>query len=174
MKWESLLVLLFLLLPVIQGILEQVRKAPPPPAPPGDGPRTPADAWEEWLAKTGQLPRPDPAAQPIPVPVADGRPMPERKARHRPEEPPAPEVRSLEAIAPRPVRAEAAVDDTNPNREAEHLRFRRKLAESTAPRVSHAESRLRLRGIGELRRAVLLAEVLGPPRALRPVGDGDR
>jgi len=158
-KWETLFVLLFVLIPLIQALL---------------GPRA-VDAGEE---------HDDPAvAPPLPVPLqaeafadeedhvpgllARGeRPAPE------PEELHGPPVLSLEPLAPRPSPLRAAFD-VEPSRTAEHARFHRRTARAAVERPA-PEPRLQLRGAGELRRAVLLAEVLGPPRSLRTLEDDER
>jgi hypothetical protein len=88
------------------------------------------------------------------------------------------EARSLEPVAPEPLPVPverplpAAVVETlevlEVDRGAEHRRFHRRAPETPAAPVSRGESLGEvLRDPGALRRAVLLAEVLGPPKALR-------
>jgi hypothetical protein len=57
----------------------------------------------------------------------------------------------------------APVEVATVDRDAEHARFHERIT----PAPAGAPSARRIRGAGELRRAVLLSEVLGPPRALR-------
>ncbi|HEX2095608.1 MAG TPA: hypothetical protein VHG28_24640 [Longimicrobiaceae bacterium] len=74
---------------------------------------------------------------------------------------------SEETLRPLPVRAEESLEALQVDRAAEHERFhQRYLQEAPAPRHREALAG-QLRSRGELRRAILLAEVLGPPRALR-------
>ena len=68
---------------------------------------------------------------------------------------------------PEPVRA--ALESTEVDWNAEHERFHKKYVDvrQQAPAATHGALDS-LRGPGALRRAILTAEVLGPPRALRP------
>jgi hypothetical protein len=99
--------------------------------------------WEHLSRDTG--------ARPLPEPVVP-RPLPE---------PAVP--------APTPVRV-VSLDKLVVDREAEHRRFRDKVQQTSAPptrrrpRNPLAEA---LRRPEDVRRAVLLSEVLGPPRALQ-------
>ena len=163
MKWEILFVLLFVLFPLLQALLGRG----------GEATRLPS-AGEEHDPFEGVPRLPIPAeAEPfydeedhVPGLLARReRPAPE------PEELHGPPVVSLEPLAPRPAPLRAA-HDVEPSRIAEHARFRRG---AQAPVQRHApEPRLRLRGAGDLRRAVLLGEVLGPPRSLRTLQDDER
>lgn len=66
--------------------------------------------------------------------------------------------------APAALVKRAPVEVATVDREAEHARFHERIA----PAPAHpASARPHIRNAGELRRAVLLSEVLGPPRALR-------
>jgi hypothetical protein len=78
-------------------------------------------------------------------------------------------VVSLEPLDPRPAPARMAFD-VEPSRRAEHARFHRRVA-APEPVEAPAVPRLRIRDAGELRRAVILAEVLDRPRALRPLDE---
>ena len=138
-----------------------------------------------WTLRAGNSPRLQPAApvrrERLPGPAeaapilltvtrrADSAP----EAMMRPERPAptlealeSPAVVSLEPLAARPVPRRSA-RDAEPSRAEEHARLRRKAAApaQTDP-ASGAEPFLDAR---ELRRAMLMAEVLGPPRALRPL-----
>ena len=157
MRWESLLVLLaaFALLRTLLG-----RGGEPPRLPRlDDAPERPGD--DPALSTDGEMMR-------FPV---------ERQA--RPE--PAPEelqgtpVVSLEPLAPRSAPTRMAYD-VEPRRAAEHARFHRRAAaqETREPPVAAPLLQLRLHEPGELRRAMLLAEVLGKPRALRPLDEENR
>lgn len=165
MKWEILFALLFVVFPLLQSLLG--RGAGPPAAD--------AEEEEEHDDFAAAPPLPAPAqAEPfadeedhVPGLLARGeRPAPE------PEELHGPPVVSLEPLAPRPAPLRAAFD-LEPSRTAEHARFHLRTAQAAVePRPP--EHRLRLRGPGELRRAVLLGEVLGPPRSLRTLEDDER
>lgn len=166
MTWEILFVLLFVLFPLLQALLG--RGGEPPQLP------SEQDAAEEHDDLAG--------VPPLPVPL-EAEPFTDEEdhvpgllaRRARPAPPPeelhGPPVLSLEPLAPRPAPLRAAYD-VEPGRFAEHARFRR-VAEARAERRP-AAPRLSLRGTGDLRRAVLLAEVLGPPRSLRTLEDDER
>jgi len=66
--------------------------------------------------------------------------------------------------APTAVAKRAPVEVAVVDRDAEHARFHERVAPAPS---SPASARPHLHGASELRRAVLLSEVLGPPRALR-------
>lgn len=195
MKWEILFVLLFVLFPLLQGLLGRG----------GEPPQLPSAGEEhDDFADIPALPH---EAEPFPdeeehVPglqahrerVASGlealhgppleplsdeedhvpgllarreRPAPQPEALHGPT------VVSLEPLGPRPAPLRAAFD-VEPSRMAEHARLRRGASAPAPAERRPPEPRLRLRGVGELRRAVLLAEVLGPPRSLRTLEDDER
>jgi hypothetical protein len=85
-----------------------------------------------------------------------------------PYEPPAEQV-----IPARPFRAELSMEG-EVDRQAEHSRFHARIdrpAERVQRPASARDTLGGLRGGDALRRAVLAAEVLGPPRALRDLGE---
>jgi hypothetical protein len=158
--FDILLPLLLIGIPLLGKLLE--RQAPPleegeelEPLPPAHRPRVfqgedvngYPDGWGEW-------------------------PVEEEEGIHTLE------AVSLEPVAPEPVpvRVErpvpAAVPETREalqaDREAEHERFQQRILENPAGALPHvATLGGELRDAQVLRRAVLLAEVLGPPRALQ-------
>lgn len=146
MTWEVILVIL--LGTVAWGLLDRHSASPRLPAPPRGEPGD-AGAADFW------------AAEPAPA-ERGGRPAP------LPEDVNGPAVVSLEPLDVRPP-----AYDVEPNRAAEHRRFHRGVA-PTPSEVQDTAGPLPRLDAAELRRAVLLAEVLGPPRSLRPLGDGDR
>ena len=168
MSWEALLFIAFLLLPMLQGLVQ--RKAPPRLPPPDREREVPDDGagwsegWGEWAHEENSSTAAEPEHSPLSVqPTADSRATATLEA--------APEttVVSLEPLAPRPLPARTS-REVAPDRTAEHARFHTRVAVSTPPpRPAAHHERLRLRTPGELRRAVLLSEVLGAPRALRPL-----
>lgn len=185
MKWEILFVLLFVLLPLLQALLGRGGEPPrlPSPedareehdefagAPPLPVPLGPEPAWDEDDHVPGLMARRErPADEEDRVPGLLAR-------RERPAPPPetldAPVVVSLEPLAARPAPLRVAYD-VEPSRSAEHARFHRRTAVQARPERRPSEPRLSLRGVGELRRAVLLGEVLGPPRSLRTLEDDER
>lgn len=88
------------------------------------------------------------------------------------------EAVSLEPVTPReaverPVPVPVSLELVQVDRKAEHERLHQKYARPVAPRPRADRLADHLNSRGELRRAVLLAEVLGPPRALREIG-GER
>jgi hypothetical protein len=81
-------------------------------------------------------------------------------------------VNGSAVVSLEPLDARPPAFDVEPNRAAEHRRFHRGVA-PTPPEVQDTAGPLARLDAAELRRAVLLAEVLGAPRSLRPLGDGD-
>ena len=168
MSWEALLFIAFLLLPMLQGLVQ--RKTPPRLPPPDREREVPGDGagwsegWGEWAHEEDSSIAAEPEHSPLAVqPTADSR------AAVMLEAAPETTVVSLEPLAPRPVPVRTS-REVAPDRTAEHARFHKRVAASTpTPRPAVHEGRLRLRAPGELRRAVLLSEVLGAPRALRPL-----
>jgi len=179
-KWEILFVLLFVLFPLVQGLLG--RREEPPQLPSAE------DGWEEHDDHGAVVPPPLPAEahedDHVPGllagpehPADEEDHVPGLLARRErlaavPEELNAPPVVSLEPLAPRPAPLRPAFD-VEPSRIGEHARSHRRAAQAPAERPA-PEPRLRLRDAGELRRAVLLGEVLGPPRSLRTLEDDER
>ena len=147
MTWEAA-VLFVVLFPILWSLLGQGTASPrlptaaaPAPPPPPDVPALPGGTM-----RAGDL---APVERPA-LEALDGAP-----------------VVSLEPLDPRPVPRRTA-QDAEPNRAEEHARFRRKAAAEPADPTPDAAPFLDAR---ELRRALLMAEVLGPPRSLRPLED---
>lgn len=161
MDWTDLLLpLLFIGLPLLGKLLE--KRAPPEeqeeygeglePLPPVEDVRA-GEAWGDW-------------------PGAEESPAGEEEGIHTLE------ARSLEPVTPEPLPVPverplpAAVAETlevlRVDRQAEHRHFHRREPETPSVPVSRgAPLGEELREPGALRRAVLLAEVLGAPKALR-------
>jgi hypothetical protein len=120
-------------------------------------------------------PRPTPRPQPRPEPAPEPRwePVPTPKPRPEPRREPRVEVPIPVAVphpAPRPAAPPrvASLAPVEVDREAEHQRFRRRIATpDAAPRRPKQALLPELRTQQQLRRAIVLAEVLGRPRALR-------
>jgi hypothetical protein len=150
MTWEAA-VLFVVLFPILWSLVGRGTASPrlptaAAPAPPAD-PDSPALPGGTMRAAdvAGRPERPAPALEAL-----DGPPLV-----------------SLEPLAPRPDPRRTA-RDAEPSRAEEHARFRRKDAAPPADPVAGAAPFLDAR---ELRRAMLMAEVLGPPRSLRPLED---
>jgi hypothetical protein len=184
MDWlEILLVLIFFGAPLLGRIFKTSPPPdalPPPEAEPyGEEPaRIPApagarrDAPGDWSAGWGEWPgmetEEDEEAAAVEEARAAGVPDPE--GIHTAE------AVSLEPVTPvvyqRPLPAPvASLDLVEVDRKAEHERLHRRFARPAAPPARARPDRLadHLRTRRELRRAILLTEVLGPPRALRPL-----
>ncbi|CAN5547732.1 hypothetical protein BH24GEM3_BH24GEM3_27100 [soil metagenome] len=120
-------------------------------------------AWEDLglddLFREPRTQPPEPVtAAPAPIPVPS-RPLPTTPPPERlpPASPPPPQVVSMEALV---------VD-----REAEHVRFHDRYVVPSRPpagRIRHPPLAAQIHDPKELRRAIILNEVLGLPRALRP------
>lgn len=131
----------------------QAQLPAPPPAP---------DAW--WDEAHGE----EHAAEP--VPDFEAAVYEPDSVEIAPYEPPV-EAR----VTTRPLRPEAVSMELEVDRAAEHSRFHARIerapeAERSRRPAAH-ETLGDLRGADALRRAVLAAEVLGPPRALRDLGE---
>jgi hypothetical protein len=143
------------------------------------------DLFREPRPEPRPAPQPEPRWEPFPTPVPDPRterqvpvPRTERQVPVPRAERPAPEPRS-ERPAPVPFPHHPAPVRTAPrvvslerleiDRDAEHERFRRRVATPVAqPRRPTRESLLPdLREPREIRRAIIVAEVLGIPRAMQ-------
>lgn len=76
--------------------------------------------------------------------------------------------RGMKGDRPEPVRESLERSEVDWN--AEHERFHKKYVDGGQPTAAHARSSILagMRGRHGLRQAVLAAEILGPPRALRP------
>lgn len=199
MDWFTvLLFLFFVLFPLVQQVLE-ARKRPPgdPSAPPGEREREAREEWDEaWGEWPWEKERPDerPAAadaapKRLEDPVADvlrdwqgtaSRPVevPHDEAPPLPREEPRPAPPPVPAPAPPPVRTPepaTALPERHPplpqvTREAESRpRPPVRVSPPRRPRARNAPLAAALRTPDETRRAILLAEVLGPPRGLRPL-----
>lgn len=163
MRVEAAVVLLVVLLPFLWLLLSPATASPRLPA--AAAPRRTADDMEDEMPDVPPLPAGRMRAAEAPAPEAVARP--ERLA-------PAPEaldghaVVSMEPLAARPAPRRTA-QDAEPNRVEEHARFRRRVAApSQADPAAEAAPFLDAR---ELRRTLVMAEVLGPPRSLRPLGE---
>jgi len=169
MDWfEILMVVVFFGLPVLGQLLEKQKKPPPGeldpepwdeapvatlPAPTPGVPRETAEEWEEWAedeeAEVEVLPEDDRNAEVI-HPV---------------------EAVSLEPVAPAPEPVRPVLETLQVDWEAEHKRFHERYVDRKETPARHTETlAARLRHPEEARRAVLLAEILAPPKALRDDG----
>ena len=171
MDWiQVLFILLFILLPLIQGVAERRRRPPSEEDPsatlPDIATREPVassgddtSAWDAWFEpQLGEMRQ---------VQTEQG------------EERLAEEIQPFEAVsleqfeqAPEPIVLERPVPAALPepvviDRAAEHGRFHDRYLAPVEPSIRSETLPERLRKPGELRRAILLAEVLGPPRAMR-------
>ena len=161
---QLLFLLLLVIVPLIQALLGQRGEAgkqqkPRLPSPPAELPAgaggDEASAWDQWF---------DPTA--VDVKQTDATEY---------QEPPGEEIPPFEAISLEPVDQTsepvtvevAAAADADVDRAAKHHRFHARYRE--APRSAAAPRVLadHLRTRDEIRRAILLSEVLGPPRSLQ-------
>jgi hypothetical protein len=185
MSSELILILIFVALSLLGSVAEKVKKGDAPPAPPpssaqrlpdgsvllGSGRTIPADSpeveafwWlpapaspEESSSETEDLE--DGVISMEPVDLVEG-------AAAEPVET-ASWMATAQAPRPEPVRAGLEMAEVDWN--AEHDRFHRRYVDGQpAPAEHHAGTLAGLRGPGALRRAVIAAEILGPPRSLRP------
>ena len=115
--------------------------------------------WGKWPEFSFETPAEGEATEPLPTEVPAPAPSPI-------------EAVSLESTAPPLV---VSLEPTRIDRAAEHARFRARTAapvpvvSGPPPRTSGFGLAGMLRERGGLRRAVVLAEVLGPPRSLQPI-----
>jgi hypothetical protein len=191
MDWFTVvLIILFFILPVIQQVLEQARRkgAPPPPAewegvdPEVEQARR-VEAPPDRMGTLGPVPDPGWSEGWTPWP-AEGEAHQEEDSREaerivwsppaRPVEVARPEPRPMVVEAPR---AEVPADRPLlvPKRTGS-ARSGTALSQSSPPRILQAAPRRRRDHLGrlltnqqEIRRAIVLREVLGPPLALVPV-----
>lgn len=169
MDWvQVLLVLLFIIFPLLEGLASRRR-------------RPPADEEQEPSASLPDIPTREPAALPDSDSSAwDAWFGPEaatqRAEAGQGEERVAEEIQPIEAISlepvdeiPEPVRVERVTvpEAVVVDRMVEHERFHARYLAPTAPPGPPDALQERLRKPGELRRAVLLTEILGPPRSLQ-------
>lgn len=198
MDWiELLIVIVFFGAPLIGRLFQQKPPAPPPTLPPGDVPgegawaptlpapaRTgaglpaPAGTAGGWSAGWGQWPEiateeeEDEELVDDEEGIAAGHDLDADSIHTR-------EALSLEPVAStevalRPLPGEAvALDAPVVDRGREHERFHQKYFKPAAPPPRSERPADHLRSRSEVRRAMLLAEVLGPPRALQGL-EGDR
>lgn len=201
MSWfEILLILLLLLFPLIEQVAQMRRRAqrPPPEAEPASGSEAEDVSFAEEIARRRRAPQPVVLAPPraetdeLPVGREHGGSV-ERasegwRARERESEPElarwdegrsaeagalARELSTPEIVLPEVVRVEHAVVSLEPLTPPETRRHAARREERVrVPVLAVPPPRPLLRTPEELRRAVLLAEVLGPPRALRPPDEG--
>lgn len=191
MDWESLLIpLLFIGIPLLGRILQGRAPEPPPdvlpppPAEPGEArsrlpapapsPQLPggpaADAgWSEgWAAWPGL--EADEEEEAGVEGLAAGHDL-DADTIHTAEavslEPVAVREVAVRPLPAAPVALDAAVVD----RRVEHERFHGKVVETPAPPPGEERLADHLRSRSAVRRAVLLAEVLGPPRSLREIDE---
>ena len=183
MEFFAFLFLLFVAVQVVKGLGKHAQAAQK--LPPG------AEAPAAAVGEDGmQVVRIGPLTLRIPVEAPESAPPPALaapdpwwdEAHAEPEGPDfdaavyAPESVAM-SVAPRPLPAVPVALDLEVDRDVEHARFHTRI---DAPRPSapvrgrprRARSALAdLRDPAALRRAVLAAEILGPPRALRDLGD---
>lgn len=182
MSAESLLFLaIFVLLPLIERVLEEVRKrqrpGPPPPpdadAPPPQTPRRRAPRAEPAPEPPRPTPRPVPAPPPIPVetripdvPRAPRQDRPRAPQAPRPV-PPAPLPTPMPRPVPAPARM-AARDVLNllNSRDRQAPTLSASTAQATARQRSRRAVVRILKNPRAVRRAVLVSAVLGPCKAL--------
>jgi periplasmic protein TonB len=136
----------------------------PPPAPPVPQPSAPA-RWDDPLAVDTEPARPRE--------YAPGGKANEYAAPGKPNEyaPPPPRP-----IPPQPTPMIVSLEELTVDREAEQARNRRRYAEVEPPRARTPVKRLgprQLRDPRVARQAIVLAEVLGKPRALRELRSED-
>lgn len=166
MDWIQVgFLLLFIVLPLLQGLAGRMRR------PPADG--EPSASLPEIVTR-------EPDAAPVDDTSAwDAWFEPHAGEAGQGEERLAEEIQPVEAIsleqfdeAPVPVVLERVVHMAAPepveiDRDAEHVRFHSRFPTAVQPPARSETLPERLRRPGELRRAIILAEVLGPPRSLR-------
>ena len=178
MGWfEIVLILLFFVLPLIQQVLAERKK---PTLPPRE-----ADAEERAGAiERGAAYRPEldlPPAEPAPAPPAEPLDWTNAEWEAVAEEETVDEERAAglsawqEAlppeVAPEAARVSSPVVSLEPlrvDRRAEHDRMHRRHEQTAIPSRRPSRSRLArlVQGEDDLRRAILLAEVVGKPRGL--------
>ena len=162
---QLVFLLLLVVVPLIQALLGQRGKAGeqeetslpslPAESPAGAGGEE-ASAWDQWFDPTAaNTTKADPTQY---------------------QEPPAEEIPPFEAISLEPVdekrepvtiEVTAPADAVDVNRIAEHDRFQPRYLAAPPARPEPRVLADHLRTRDEIRRAVLLSEVLGPPRSLQ-------
>jgi hypothetical protein len=198
MDWiELLLVAVFFGAPLLGRLFQRQPPAPPPPIP-----RSEAPGYAEGPADLQpRLPAPERATLPTPVggwsagwgQWPEGAPEAAEDEEYTEDEEAivgdhdlaADSIHTREAISLEPVTAsevalrplpEAPVglDTLEVDRGREHLRFHDKYFKAAPPPPRPDRLADHLRSRDEVRRAILLAEVLGPPRSLRGLEDEQR
>ncbi|MEW5926536.1 MAG: hypothetical protein AB1941_03555 [Gemmatimonadota bacterium] len=196
MDWiELLIVIVFFGAPLLGRILQRGQPAPPPTLPGGEAP-----GYAEPQAPALPAPARTGAGLPAPAGRAGGwsagwGQWPEVVTEEDEEELvddeegiagdhdlAADSIHTREAISLEPVtevegmlrplpQAVVALDTSEVDRAREHLRFHDKYFKAAPPPPRPDRLADHLRSRAEVRRAVLLAEVLGPPRSLRGLED---
>lgn len=167
---EILFLLVLFALPVLEQLFSHwrgARRPPPPPAepetgaaPPAEKPRLrvePVGGWGDW---TVALPESEAGAPEEIVDEEEAAARAPRAERARvPEEPEAERV-AVQVVSLEPLQVD---------RPAEHVRFHRTLEAPALRRPARRAPRLAaaLADRDDVRRAVLLAEVIGPPKGLQ-------
>lgn len=175
---QILVIVLFLLFSLVQFFLERRGGGRTLPPPPEDAEEERYRAEPREAAEPIRFPFPpeEPLPAPAPEPWMEG--VPEEVTAEAPADEEAVDLAELRP--PRPVEhvPEAvrvydpvvSLEPLHVDRPAEHQRFHRRVAAPdavAAPAPTGPSVAAALRAPGALRRAVLLAEVLGPPRSLR-------
>ena len=171
MGWaEVVLFVLFIVLPLLQGLLGRREKGGPvplPSPPPAEGAAERAQvdatpelsAWDELFGNATAIPESEEDFEQV---HADSQPLEVVSLEPVEELREVPESERFAAANVAPPLEQAQVD-----RRAEHSRFHDRYL---APQVPQPEKRplaTQLRERDALRRAVILTEVLGPPRSLQ-------
>jgi|GEM_PF-1766056 len=188
MSFELILILVFVALSLFGNVAEKMKKGDAPPAAPpsgaqrlpdgsvllGSGRTIPADSPEAeafwWLPAPAS---PEESSSET-VDLEDGviSMEPVDAAEGASAEPVGTASWEATAKTPRaePVRAVLETPEVDWN--AEHDRFHKRYVDGQpAPAAPHAGTLAELRGRKALRRALIAAEILGPPRSLRPLDE---
>ena len=185
MNWlELLLVVVFFGAPLLGRILQRNAPQPPPTVPPADAERediqwlpapaqgrgslpAPAKAESGWSAGWGEWGEVE--AAPEEGEDEEGADAPWDAESIHTREAISLEPVTLEEAALRPLPAAPVALDVEVDRRQEHVRFHDRYLKPAPRRRSPDRLADHLRSRREVRRAVLLAEVLGPPRSLREI-----
>jgi hypothetical protein len=187
MPTEVILILIFAALGLLGSVAEKAKKGDAPPALPpssaqrlpdgsvllGSGRTIPADSPEVeafWWLPPASLEESSSETEDLEDGVISMEPVDAAEGASAE----AAETASWEATAkaPRPEPVRAVLETPEVDWNAEHDRFHRRYVDGQpAPAARHAGTLAELRGRGALRRAVIAAEILGPPRSLRPPDD---
>lgn len=178
---DVLLILVFLVFPLLQQLLGRLG-SPRPPAPPpgteeeGEGVAAPME-WERHPDLPGPAPEPRPERPREWEAWTAEAAAEEIASREVVDEEEAAELTVLQARLPAETVPEAvrvsspvvSMEALRVERPAKPARIPARAEAAPVPERSRRPSRTRelLRGPGDLRRAVLLSEVLGPPKGLR-------